>query len=64
MSDVINDLLVEELAQYDKTIAAAEADTALSDSGRQRVVECCLDAKGAVRKFAGKLSTVSNGDRA
>jgi hypothetical protein len=55
-ADSVQTALERELAGYDKTIAEAKADDALSESGRQRVIECCWDAKGAIRKFAAVLS--------
>lgn len=55
-SQTVSDALARELAGYDATIAAAKADAALSDSGRQRIIERCLDAKGAIAKFARALS--------
>lgn len=51
--------LERTLSQYDKTIDRAKEDAALSDSGRERIIQDCLAAKAAVRSFAGNLSALS-----
>lgn len=54
-AEVREALLERTLSQYDKTIDHAKEDQALSDSGRERIINDCLSAKASIRAFAAAL---------